>query len=197
MFDEALLLDFGGVVCEFTKDLSSKQTLVSSIFPTLLRFRVIHFPSVVASTLELLGTVVVLSGSPVAAVETWPPISNDVSPIGYFRVEGSIARCAVGCLACAVTVLTGLTQSSPSVPMLPIRPSSTFLSANTRRLIASWMSNVLLERQDIQSQWELGFGHLLYAVGLDRVHTLWDHLLHSSHYIPSSTANKQYGCPHL
>lgn len=150
------LWDFGDVMCnaecEPTKDFSSKWVLFSALFRPLVCCRVIYLLSVAAFTLVLLETIMVLSMSLVAAVATWPPVSNGVSLISHFGVGVLIVCGTVQCLARAVTALTTLMHSSLSVPMLPVQALTIFLSANARRLVASWRSNFSLEQRKIQSR---------------------------------------------
>ncbi|CAH8535082.1 unnamed protein product [Schistosoma mattheei] len=191
--------DLGSAICgsqfESTSELLTTCVLLTAFFFSFRFLRtVVHFSSLM--TLGLFGTVTVLSRSSVltkGALLTMSVLGGTTPPVNI-NEDFTFTSARVGCLRRRVTTLT---NSSLSVPVLSAHMPSCFLQAKANRLIASCISNALLAQQNMQRHCELGFEHLLYAVGLKRVHILWNHLLHSSHCIPSSTGKKQFGCPHL
>lgn len=116
-----LNLGLGGVIFntgyEPTKDFSSKLALFLAIFPSLLCLRFIYFPSVALSTLELLRTIMVLSGSSITSVATWPPAGLKV-----FLFETSImCDSAVSCFLMQIGI-NQKTRKSLSSLLLDRRP---------------------------------------------------------------------------
>ncbi|CAH8649133.1 unnamed protein product [Schistosoma mattheei] len=88
-------------------------------------------------------------------------LSSDTSFLVNVNGDFTFPSTAVRCLMGPVAALTTLTHSSSSVLLLSVLPPSFFLQAKANRPIASCISTFLSVQQNIQSQCELGFEHLL------------------------------------
>lgn len=80
-------------------------------------------------------------------------ISSGASLLVSFNWDFNFPPITMECLMCPVTARTILTHSPLSELVLPAKPLSFFLQDKAKRLIASWISSVLLIQKIIQSQY--------------------------------------------